>query len=87
MDEEIKKTKPYCVEINYFCGGTWQQSGKTAKKAYMTDLLNALIQEGKQVKAIHFNNGWIEFDTNEDYEKACEWEESGKLKNLICLTK
>ena len=55
-----------------FIDKPWQQSGKTVKKAYMTDLLNAIIESGKQVKAIHFNNGWIEFDTNEDYENACE---------------
>lgn len=50
----------------------WQQSGKTVMQAYMTDLLNALIQSGADVKAVHFNNGWLEFDTNEDYEKAVE---------------
>ena len=61
----------------------WQQSGKTVKKAYMTDLLNAIIETGKNVKAVHFNNGWIEFDTNEDYENALEWSESGILNRII----
>lgn len=61
----------------------WQQSGKTIRKAYMTDLLNALIENGKQVKAVEFVNEWIEFDTNEDYEKACLWARNGKLKNLL----
>lgn len=61
----------------------WQQSGKTVKKAYMTDLLNAVIEAGKPVKAIHFNNGWIEFDTNEDYENAIQWCESDELKEII----
>lgn len=55
----------------------WQQSGKTVRKAYMTDLLNALIEAGEHVRAEHFHNGWIEFDTNEDYEKACEWVKDG----------
>ena len=50
----------------------WQQSGIPGMQAYMTDLLNALIQSGAEVKAIHFNNGWLEFDTNEDYEKAVD---------------
>lgn len=53
-----------------FKGKPWQQSGKTVEKAYMTDLLNAIIESGKKVKAVHFENGWMEFDTNEDYEKA-----------------
>ncbi|MCR5508192.1 MAG: phosphocholine cytidylyltransferase family protein [Lachnospiraceae bacterium] len=61
----------------------WQQSGKPVKKAYMTDLLNALIQAGEPVKAIRFENGWIEFDTNEDYENACGWLEDGSLKEII----
>lgn len=63
----------------------WQQSGKTAYKAYMTDLLNAIIQSGAKVKAVRFNNGWIEFDTNEDYEKAMDWANNGTLSNLIKL--
>lgn len=63
----------------------WQQSGKTVRKAYMTDLLNAIIEVGKEVKAVHFNNGWIEFDTNEDYENAVRWAEDGCLSDVIQL--
>lgn len=58
--------------VNY-ADKPWQQSGKPIRKAYMTDLLNALIESGYKVKAERFSGGWIEFDTNEDYEKACEW--------------
>lgn len=61
----------------------WQQSGKTVRKAYMTDLLNALIEKSFKVKAIKFKHGWIEFDTNEDYENAIEWANNGTLKTLI----
>lgn len=61
----------------------WQQSGKVVKKAYMTDLLNAIIESGKEVKAIHFNNGWIEFDTNEDYESAIGWVERGEIEKVL----
>ena len=64
----------------------WQQSGKIVQKAYMTDMLNAVIESGREVKAIHFNNGWIEFDTNEDYENACEWYENGDLDRIIKLS-
>lgn len=63
----------------------WQQSGKPVKKAYMTDLLNAVIESGKKVKAKKFSGGWIEFDTNEDYEKAVSWAESGELEKFIRL--
>lgn len=61
----------------------WQQSGKTVRKAYMTDLLQALIESGSEVKAERFTNGWIEFDTNEDYENACEWVRDGSIKEIF----
>lgn len=64
----------------------WQKSGKPVRKAYMTDLLNALIESGKKVEAKRFCNGWIEFDTNEDYEKVCEWAENGNIQELIEFT-
>lgn len=63
----------------------WQQSGKTIRKSYMTDLLNALIEEGNDITAVKFANGWIEFDTNEDYEKACKWVEDGELGDILEL--
>ena len=63
----------------------WQQSGKTVRKAYMTDLLNALIETGIKIKAIRFEHGWIEFDTNDDYERALEWVENGSINSLIAM--
>lgn len=61
----------------------WQQSGKTVKNAYMTDMLNAVIESGREVQAVKFQGGWIEFDTNEDYENAIEWSDNGTLKEII----
>lgn len=61
----------------------WQQSGKPVRQAYMTDLLQAIIQSGKIVRAEHFHNGWLEFDTNEDYENACGWIEDQTIEQLI----
>lgn len=63
----------------------WQQSGKPVKKAYMTDLLQAIIEEGEKVQAVSFRHGWVEFDTNEDYETACHWAEDGTLKRFVEL--
>lgn len=63
----------------------WKQSGKTIRKAYMTDLLQAVIESGKHVKAVKFKNGWIEFDTNEDYETAVKWVENGIIGKFISL--
>lgn len=64
---------------------SWQQSGKPVRKAYMTDLLNAIIESGREVKAIRFKNGWIEFDTNEDYENAVKWVKDGTISEIIKL--
>lgn len=61
----------------------WKQSGKTIRKAYMTDLVQALIESNEEIKAEKFNNGWIEFDTNEDYEKAIEWSNSNKINRFL----
>lgn len=36
-------------------------------------------------QAAEFTGGWIEFDTNEDYENACRWVEDGSIKELIEL--
>lgn len=63
----------------------WKQSGKTLRKAYMTDLLQAVIESGESVKAERFHNGWLEFDTNEDYENACRWIRDGSMKQFIHL--
>ncbi len=63
----------------------WKQSGKKIRQAYMTDLLQAVIEDGADVKAVEFQNGWIEFDTNEDYENACEWVKDGSIQDLLLL--
>lgn len=63
----------------------WKQSGKTIRKAYMTDLLQAVIESGNCVKAVKFKNGWIEFDTNEDYETAVKWVENGTIGKFVSL--
>ena len=63
----------------------WKQSGKKLLQAYMTDLLQAIIEDGSIVKAEKFSNGWIEFDTNEDYEKALQWVETGKIFEYVML--
>lgn len=63
----------------------WKQSGKTIRKAYMTDLLQALIESGEKIHTEKFENGWIEFDTNEDYETACRWAENNDIQKFLKL--
>lgn len=74
-----------CEAHEKYEGKPWQQSGKIVQKAYMTDLLNAIIESGRKIKAVKFNNGWLEFDTNEDYEKTVKWEKQGILSQIINL--
>ncbi len=51
----------------------WQQSGKPFRQAYMTDLLQELIDRGETVQAVQVHGGWLEFDTNADYERQRDW--------------
>lgn len=40
--------------------------GKTAEKAYMTDLLQLMIDEGNIITAVKVQGGWVEVDTVND---------------------
>lgn len=63
----------------------WLRS-KSFKKAYMTCVLQAIINSGQKVEPIIINRGWLEFDTVEDYEKYCRWKEKGTLNRFIQLS-
>ena len=66
-------------------GENWQQSGKPFRQGYMTDLLNELIQDRVEVRPVVTQGGWIEFDTVDDYEKACEMVQTGAINRFIDL--
>jgi len=59
----------------------WLRS-KSFKKAYMTCMLQALINDGNVVQPIKIKHGWLEFDTVEDYEKYSTWLDEGKLNRF-----
>lgn len=44
--------------------------GKSPEKAYMTDLLQLMIDEGNALSAVKVNGGWVEVDTVSDLESA-----------------
>lgn len=44
--------------------------GKSIEKAYMTDLLQLIIDCGHRIKAVPVNGGWVEVDTVGDLESA-----------------
>tara|TARA_Y100000310_G_scaffold345402_1_gene464522 strand:- start:30231 stop:31034 length:804 start_codon:yes stop_codon:yes gene_type:complete len=56
----------------------WLRS-KSFKKAYMTCMIQALINSGVEVKPVTIQRGWLEFDTVEDYEKYTQWLQDGSL--------
>src|SRR3989344_2586110 len=59
----------------------WLNS-KSFKKAYMTDILQSLINANYEVKPIIISKGWMEFDTVEDYEKAIKWLKENNLNRF-----
>jgi phosphoenolpyruvate phosphomutase len=60
----------------------WLRS-KSFKKAYMTCMLQALINAGYRVDPIIVKHGWLEFDTNEDYEKMIKLAKEQMIKELF----
>jgi choline kinase len=60
----------------------YEEDPKKWKKAYMTDMLQELINRKNFVVAYKINNCWLEFDTKDDYEKSREWLEDGTLAIL-----
>ncbi len=66
-----------------FSGRAWRNA-KSFESGYMTDLLQEMIDAGQRVAPIRIEGGWLEFDTAEDYEKACRWAETGELARFFC---
>ncbi|HLC51892.1 MAG TPA: phosphocholine cytidylyltransferase family protein [Candidatus Nanoarchaeia archaeon] len=59
--------------------------GKGVSKFNMTNLLQSWIDNSWKVMANKIKRGWMEFDTNEDYENALRWYKTGKIKEFIDL--
>jgi len=49
------------------------------RKAYLTDMFQELIDRGYPIHAVMVNHGWVEIDTQQDYEYAQELIKKGKL--------
>jgi len=60
----------------------WLNS-KSFKKAYMTDILQALINEGHNAHPIKISRGWLEFDTVKDYDNYSNWLREGTMKRFF----
>lgn len=61
-----------------FAGKPWLNQ-RNFENVYMTDFLQELINNQQPVYPIIVQRGWVEFDTNEDYEQVMEWSNSGSL--------
>ena len=52
---------------------------------FMTDFLQGLINDGCKLKAVEIENGWLELDTINDYNKYTELYSKNKLSEFIDL--
>lgn len=84
--QELKKVYHENKNSFYDSSAVWKRS-KCFKKAYMTCLLQAIIDNGVEVNPILINRGWIEFDNVEDYERVNQWCEESTIKRFINLKK
>ena len=57
-------------------------NSKSFKKLYMTDMIQLIINSGQRVDPILIKNGWLEFDTNEDYKKSMKWVKDGSINRF-----
>lgn len=55
---------------------------KPFKEAYMTDMLQGLINEGCELYAIHIDGQWLEIDDVKDYQLAQRFFKEGKVLDL-----
>ncbi|MBI2101469.1 phosphocholine cytidylyltransferase family protein [Candidatus Woesearchaeota archaeon] len=57
-------------------------NSRSFKKLYMTDMLQLIINSGQKVYPVPIKHGWMEFDTNEDYEKAIKWVKNKSIRKF-----
>jgi L-glutamine-phosphate cytidylyltransferase len=55
--------------------------GKKIEKAYMTDLLQLMIDSGHKVKAVPVSDYWVEIDTIEDLENPVTKDRVARIDN------
>ena len=55
------------------------------EKSYMTDLIQAMINEGVKINAVKITNGWLELDSIDDYNLYQEKNNEGTISELISL--
>ena len=76
--KSFKKSYHYSKSKNEYN----DEGNRPAKKWHMTDMLQKLILEGFQINPIKIKKGWLEFDTDKDYELYNTWS-GDELKEFI----
>lgn len=66
-------------------GGKCWRNALNFENAYMTDLLQELIDRNVEVRAVPIRGGWVEFDTPRDYEQVLDWIVSGRIQKYLRL--
>lgn len=56
------------------------------EKSYMTDLLQGMINNGYNLKALKIRGGWLELDSFNDYEVYQKMYHDGTLRKLISIS-
>jgi len=79
--ETVKKVYHQNKEKYFDREKPWLRS-KSFKRAYMTCMIQALINSGFRVDPIPISHGWLEFDTVEDYEKYTIWLQDGTISRF-----
>ena len=51
----------------------------------MTDFLQMLINDGVHIQSEPIHNGWLEFDSPGDYEKAIGWVRNNTVRQFCEL--
>jgi len=68
--------------LKTYRGRAWRNAPRF-ENAYMTDLLQELVDRGVDVRAVPIHSGWLEFDTASDYEQVLKWEKEGLLSRFL----
>ena len=66
----IETLRTVFAEISKKHAGKPFQAAKVVEKAYLTDMLQELIDRGHEVKPVIIHGGWREIDTIEDFRNA-----------------
>jgi len=84
----IKVRADQVADFRQFYAGLDREAiydGKDFDNMYMTSLIQALIDGGRDVRAAFTDNGWLEVDTVDDLAHYERMHENGELSRFIRL--